>query len=137
MTHPDDLEQIDQLVARFFAAFDNRDGRAPSLESMASLFASGAIIVRDAGGSCETFSVSGFAQPRVTLLNSGELLGFHEWETGATTRIVGAVAERASTYAKSGTLHGQPYAGSGQKLFHLGRFAGTWRITAIAWSDGP
>lgn len=131
-----DLEELDALVARFFGAFDNRDGRTPSLESIATLFAPGAIIVRDAGGTCESWSLAGFAEPRVRLLASGELVEFHEWETGATTRIVGAVAERASTYAKAGTLHGQPYSGSGQKLFHFGRFAGDWRITSIAWSDG-
>jgi len=135
MGHPCDLEQIDSLIARFFGAFDNRDGRVPSLDAMASLFAPGAMIVRDAGTTCESWSVAAFAEPRVRLLTSGELVDFHEWETGASTRVVGSVAERTSTYEKAGLLRGQPYAGSGQKLFHLGRFAEGWRITAIAWSD--
>ena len=137
MGDADDLARIDALVARFFGAFDNRDGRVPSLEAIVSLFAPGAIVVRDAGATCESWSVPAFAGPRVRLLTSGELVGFHEWETGASTRLLGAVAERRSTYEKSGTLDGQPYAGHGEKLFHLGRGAEGWRITAIAWSDAP
>jgi hypothetical protein len=130
-----DLEQIDALVARFFSAFDNRDGRAPTLAEIAALFAPGAIVARDAGAACEVCTVAEFAEPRIRLLGGGELVAFHEWETGATTQVLGAVAERRSTYAKSGTLRGAPYDGRGRKLFHFGRFADGWRITALAWSD--
>src|SRR5204862_5405177 len=78
-----DLEQLDALVARFFAAFDNREGRAPTLEAIAALFARDAIVARDAGGTCESCTVTEFAEPRVRLLAAGELAGFHEWETEA------------------------------------------------------
>lgn len=132
-----DLDDIERLAWRFYGAFDNRGKRVPTLEAIVSLFAPGANIVRDAGDTCESWSVDAFAAPRIRLLTSGELVGFHEWETAGTTRLLGAVAERRSTYEKSGTLDGQPYAGGGEKLFHFGRFAEGWRITAIAWSDRP
>ena len=93
-----DQGQIDALIARFYAAFDNRDGRTPTLDAIASLFAPGAIVTRDAGATCEALTVAAFAVPRVELLASGELVGFHEWETGASTRLLGAVAERRSSY---------------------------------------
>jgi hypothetical protein len=135
MTDASELEPIDEVVARFFGAFDNRNGRTPTLESIAALFAPGAIIVRDAGETCESWSVTAFAQPRVELLTSGRLVDFHEWETDTTTRALGCVAERDCRYEKAGVLDGEPYAGGGRKLIHLGRFADGWRITAIAWSD--
>jgi hypothetical protein len=131
----DDLACIDALVERFFAQFDNRDGRTPTCDALAALFATGAVIVRDDGAQCEALSVDAFARPRLQLLAGGELTDFHEWETSASTEIVGRLAARRSTYAKCGRLRGQPYEGRGHKFFHLGWFGDEWRITAIAWSD--
>lgn len=135
MTAGGDREQIDAIIARFFAAFDNRDGRIPSLEELTGLFAPGAIILRDTGSDCETYSVLEFAEPRLQLLAGGELEEFHEWETESSTQVTGLVAVRASRYRKRGLLKAQAYGGGGRKFFQLGRLAAGWRITAIAWSD--
>lgn len=135
MTIRGDGEEIDNLVARFFGAFDNRNGRLPSLAQIVELFVDGAIIARDAGSQCERCSVVEFAEPRVRLLRGGQLADFHEWETESATAIAGRVASRASKYRKQGLRDGQPFAGSGRKFFQLGRFAEGWRITAVAWSD--
>lgn len=136
MTDSSGLAEIERLIAVFYAQFDNREGRRPSLQALQALFAAHAIIVRDGGnGICETLSVTAFAEPRIALLTGGELTGFHEWETGSDTSLAGAVASRSSTYGKAGTLHGAAYAGGGRKFFQLGRFADGWRITAVAWSD--
>ena len=135
MTASDDREQIDDIVARFFHAFDNRNGRAPTLEELTILFVPGAIILRDTGTGCEHCTVLEFAEPRVRLLASGELVDFHEWETESSTQIAGRVATRTSAYAKQGMRNGQPYRGSGRKSFHLGKVEAGWRISAVAWSD--
>lgn len=135
MTLPDDREQIDRIVTRFFAAFDNRNGRVPSLAALTALFAPGAIIAHDTGARCDHYSVLAFAEPRLRLLAGGELVDFREWETRASTDLAGAVAARTSAYRKEGRLRGQPYGGSGRKFFQLGRLAEGWRITALAWSD--
>lgn len=135
MTASDDREQIDEVIARFFEAFDNRNNRIPSLEELTGLLVPGAIVVRDTGARCEHYSVLEFAQPRLALLTGGELVEFHEWETESSTRVVGLVAVRASRYRKEGTLKGQPYSGGGQKFFQFGKFDAGWLITAIAWSD--
>lgn len=135
MTDLDDRERIDRIIATFFGAFDNRNGRVPAVEELAGLFAPGAIVVRDTGVHCESLSVATFVEPRLRLLTGGELVDFHEWETESSTQVVGHVAARASKYRKLGTLRGQPYAGSGRKFFQLGRLAAGWRITAVAWSD--
>ena len=135
MTVPDDRARIDEIIARFFAAFDNRNGRVPSLGELTALFVPGAIVVRDTGTHCEHYSVLEFAEPRLRLLTGGELVEFHEWETESSTQVTGLVAVRASRYRKQGTLKAQPWSGSGQKFFQLGRLAAGWRISAVAWSD--
>ena len=135
MKPSDDREQIDAVIARFFGAFDNRNGRIPSLEDLERLFVPGAIVVRDTGSRCEQYSVLQFAEPRLQLLTGGELVEFHEWETESSTEVKGLVAARTSRYRKQGILKGRPYGGSGQKFFQLGRFAAGWRINAVAWAD--
>jgi hypothetical protein len=135
MTDHDDRAQIDSLIARFFGAFDNRDGRVPTLAQIVELFVDGAIVAHDAGSQCERCCVREFAEPRVRLLAGTELVGFHEGETESATHVAGRVATRISRYRKEGTSDGRPYTGSGRKFFQLGRFAEGWRITALAWSD--
>src|SRR5579871_1944087 len=135
MSEAQDRADIDALIARFFGAFDNRNGRVPTLDELAALFAPGAIVVCDTGTHSAHWTVAEFAAPRVRLLTGGELVDFHEWETSASTRLLGAIATRDSAYRKHGTLRGEPYAGSGRKFFQFGRFAQGWRISAVAWSD--
>ena len=130
-----DQAQIDQIIAKFFGAFDNRNGRTPSLDELTRLFAPGAIVVHDTGAKCENYTVAQFAQPRLQLLASGELVDFHEWETDFSTEITRSVALRNSSYRKQGMLNRRPYVGGGKKFFQLGRFDSGWRISALAWSD--
>lgn len=137
MTDQSGRTEIDALVSAFFAVFDNREGRVPKLESLASLFAEGAVIAQDRGSGCEVYMVDNFAEPRIALLTSGALINFHEWETDAQTAIKGNVATRASRYQKQGLLESKLYAGTGSKFFQFGRFTNGWRITAIAWTDDP
>jgi len=126
---------IDDLIGRFFAAFDNRDGRAPASDDLVSLFLDTGIVVRHSGTSVQACSVEDFARPRIDLLTSGALHDFHEWETMSTTGIFGGIATRTSRYCKSGRLHGEPCDGSGTKLFQLVRLAGGWRISSLTWED--
>src|SRR3954452_14234629 len=93
-------ENIDALIQRFFAAFDNRNGRVPRQELITELFAERAISVAHHDGQCDLYSPSEFAEPRVALLASGELLEFHEWEETSSTQVVGQLATRTSRYAK-------------------------------------
>lgn len=128
-------ERIDAVIASFYGAFDNRNDRRPEFETLARLFAPGAIVVRDTGVHCERYDVQAFIEPRLRLLAGGTLVDFHEWETEASTEIAGLVAARTSRYEKVGLLDGKRYAGGGRKFFQLGRFDDAWLITAVAWSD--
>ena len=127
--------RIDALIARFFAAFDNRNGRVPLESAITALFAERAVIARHQDGGCELSSPREFAAPRVALLAGGALVDFCEWEETASTRIRGPLAVRSSRYAKAGYCDGKPFRGAGTKLFQLGRFESEWRIVALSWVD--
>jgi hypothetical protein len=130
-------ENIDALIQRFFAAFDNRNARIPRQELITELFAERAIIATHHDGRCELYSPSEFAEPRIALLRSGDLLEFHEWEETSSTQIVGELATRTSRYAKAGLHLGAEYAGRGTKFFQLAKFSSGWRIVALSWIDDP
>ena len=130
-------DQIDALIARFFSAFDNRDGARPRLESVSDCFAGKATIVRWASKGAELYTVAEFAAPRIELLTRGELRDFHEWEVSAATEVFGGIAARTSRYSKSGRLNGEAYSGTGTKCFHLVELVAGWRIASLAWVDDP
>ncbi|HEY2807937.1 MAG TPA: hypothetical protein VGI91_04020 [Steroidobacteraceae bacterium] len=132
-----DLARIDELVAAFFRAFDNRPGTTPSAFAMAELFVETAVICQHRGDGYELCSPLQFARPRAELLTNGTLSGFHEWEVESTTTVRGPLATRVSRYAKTGSLNGAPYGGGGTKVFQLARLNGHWRILALSWFDHP
>jgi hypothetical protein len=128
---------IDEVISAFFAAFDNRDGRVPTIQLFDSLFAPAAVVASHGASAVSICSVPEFAQPRIALLCSGRLVSFSEWETEAQTTVLGSLAVRRSRYAKNGQLDGLPYAGVGTKFFQLALVADQWRIVALSWVDDP
>jgi hypothetical protein len=127
--------KIDALVARFFSAFDNRDGATPHLSNLEDCFTDKATIVRRSGEGAELYTVKEFALPRIKLLTQGALLDFHEREISSTTQIFDGIATRTSRYGKSGLLDGKDYSGSGTKCFQLVDLGSDWRIATLAWVD--
>ncbi|MBS0388793.1 MAG: DUF4440 domain-containing protein [Proteobacteria bacterium] len=128
-------EMIDALIARFFSAFDNRNGARPRRAAVADCFAEKATIVRRFDSGAELYTVSEFVDPRIELLTRGALRDFHEWETSSTTQIFDGIAARTSRYSKAGLLNGNDYSGSGTKCFHLVDLGVGWRITSLSWVD--
>ncbi|MGH8373016.1 MAG: DUF4440 domain-containing protein [Gammaproteobacteria bacterium] len=129
------MEDIDRLIARFFGAFDNCNGRVPAYADIAALFIEGAVILYKAEPGTSILTVDEFSEPRVALLASGNLIDFHEWETTSTTKIFGEFAIRTSNYSKQGMLDSHPYEGHGVKLFQLANMDGGWRIASLCWYD--
>ncbi len=127
--------RLDSFIARFFAAFDNRNGRVPTRQELDALFVEGAIILHAAAGATSVLSVAQFAEPRIALLTSGRLLDFHEWETTHSTQWFSQFAIRTSQYEKAGLLDAKPYDGGGTKLFQLAYLDGQWRIASLCWYD--
>lgn len=132
----DDRAQVDALARRFLAAFGNRDDAIPTLAALPHYFTLDATIrVADALGTVTSTDVHGFIAPRAELLLRGRLRDFEEHETDSRTDIAGALAQRWLRYAKSGTLDGAPYAGSGTKMMQLVRTSSGWKIAALQWVD--
>jgi hypothetical protein len=130
-----DEEEVDALIARFFSAFDNRNGAEPRLAAITGCFTERAVIARRFDSGVELCTVREFADPRIALLTQGALRDFHEWEVSSTTHIYGGIATRTLRYAKAGLLDGNDYAGSGTKCFQLVNMDIGWRIVSLAWVD--
>jgi len=132
-----DQQSIDDLVERFFALFSNRDGAVPDLRRIVDLCVPEAVISKCVGAVPEVMTLESFLAPREVLLTNGTLTEFSEVETAQRTSIFGNVAQRASTYAKSGVLNGVAFETKGVKVFQFIRRAEGWRIVAVAWDDEP
>jgi len=126
--------EIDEVIAAFYSAFDNRSGLAQT-DRLSELFIPEARVVRVSSGAVESWSVDEFIRPRALMLSDGTLANFHEWETTSQTVVLGDIASRESHYQKTGTMHGRPYSGVGRKFIQLCRLDGRWRITAVLWQD--
>ena len=126
---------IDALAARMYAAFDNRDGRAPDLDGLRELFIPSCVICKAIPGQEQVLTLDGFIAQRRPLLMQGRLVDFAERETDSRTWIAGNVAGRASLYEKSGVLDGTPFRTGGAKQMQFVRLDGRWWISALAWDD--
>ena len=128
-------DKIDALIARFFSAFDNRNGAKPMSAAISECFTEKATIVRRFESGAELCTVKEFTDPRIALLTQGTLRDFHEWEVSSTTHVYRGIAVRTSRYAKAGLLDGNDYSGSGTKCFQLVDMDNGWRIASLAWVD--
>jgi hypothetical protein len=130
-----DKAAIDELTARFYALFTNRNGTSANVQQIHELFIPGGIIVMTCGEVPVVYDLDGFIEPRVRLLRDGELLEFEEKELDERTSIMGYVAQRFSVYGKSGILRGEPFASRGIKTMQFVRANGEWKMSAVAWDD--
>jgi hypothetical protein len=126
--------EIDRLTDSFFKLFANRDG-APDLERIFDLFVSGGLIAKCTGPDPEIFTLHEFIAPRRELLTNGSLTEFSESETFEHTQVFGNIAQRISTYRKSGSLDGVPFSANGVKTFQFVRTRVGWRIFSMTWDD--
>lgn len=129
-----DVAEIDAIVAAFFAAFCNVDGPAPT-SRVYDLCLPQTVVIKAVGAEPEIYSLRQFVEPRIALLGGGELTAFREWEIDRTMTIDGNVAQRRSTYEKSGVASGRPFVTRGVKIFQFVRMPAGWKISAVAWDD--
>jgi ribosomal-protein-serine acetyltransferase len=134
-TGPAAKADIDRLTESFFALFSNRGGVRPELGRIFDLFVPQGIIARCAGSAPEISSLEAFIEPRQELLSSGGLTDFAEVETSESTHIFGNMAQRLSTYQKSGSRDGVPFLSRGVKSFQYVQTADGWRILSMVWDN--
>ncbi len=126
-----EIDEIEEVVAAFFATFVSGPACVERAERLRGLMLPEALVFRPSS----VEDVESFLAPRVELLTGGRLVDFSEWPVEGRVERHGEVAHWFGTYAKQGTLDGEPYGGTGAKSIQLVRTAEGWRISAVAWSD--
>lgn len=129
--------EIDQLIATFFALFTNEDGRRPDVGRARELFVREGRIAKCLGSAPEIMTLDELIEPRQQLLTDGTLIEFAEVEISENTRVWGHIAQRFSFYEKRGVLHGAAFHTRGVKTFQLVDTPAGWRILSMAWDDEP
>lgn len=127
--------EIEELVAAFYAVFDNRNGQSLAIEELHAMFVKDATITRVALDRVDTWTTEAFISPRVAMLSDGTLTEFREWEIDAKTTVFESIASRCSHYKKTGLLNGVRYDGGGRKFIQLCRTTDRWLISSILWED--
>lgn len=132
--------ELDQLLLNllthhFFGIFNNVNGDQPDWEKMKETCLPEAIFIKKTGLEEEIYDLQSFLAPRKKILSDGTLKEFKEWEVSATSKISGNIAQRFSTYEKSGALNEVPFKASGNKIFQFIKTREGWKISAVVWED--
>lgn len=127
--------QLGRLAADFFRAVSFEPGGAPSYGSIPALFIDRGLLIKNVGSVPEISSVQEFIGSREAQVRSGALTRFHEAELSESTEIFGNVAHRFSSYAKSGTSGGTPFAVRGMVTTQFVNTPAGWKMSAMAWDD--
>jgi hypothetical protein len=130
-----DKAEIDELTRSFFGLFSNVGGVKPGLDRVFDLFVPQCLIAKCGALDPEVSTLHAFITPRQELLSNGSLTDFAEVETSERTFVFGSIAQRLSTYEKSGSRDGVPFTSRGVKSFQYLRTADGWRILSMAWDD--
>lgn len=130
-----DKFQIDQIVAAFFAVFNNTGNRQPDWSVVYKLCIPQTMIIKKNGVEEIIYNLDNFIEPRKKLLSDGVLINFEEYETKEETNIKGSIAQRFSEYRKKGDLNGEHFDESGNKMFQFIRNKEGWRISSVIWED--
>ncbi len=127
--------QLDALVAAFFDAVSFEEGGKPAYPELYRLFILAGLLIRNSGNQPEITTVKQFIEPRQEMVDTGKLLCFREAETAEITEVFGNVAQRFSTYEKSGLTDRSEIEGRGVISIQFIRTGEGWRISAMAWDD--
>lgn len=127
--------QLDSLVAAFFKAVSFEEGGRPSYRDLYDLFIPSGLLIKNSADQPDIATVSQFIEPRQKMVDSGELVRFHEAETAEITEIFGSVAQRFSTYEKSGLSGAAPIEGRGVISIQFIKIGQGWKMSSMAWDD--
>ena len=129
------MTELRALLDAFFAAVTFEEGSRPDYGQIRDLVVPGGLLIRNTVSPPEVATVDDFIAPRQTLVDSGELTSFAEFETHAITEVFGGVAHRMSAYGKRGVTGGEPFEGAGVISTQFVLTPDGWRISSMAWDD--
>lgn len=126
---------LDNLTTQFFGIFTNKEQNLPDWEMIHKLCLPQTLIIKKTEFKEEIYNLDTFIEPRKIILSDGTLQSFEEWETAEETKITGHIAQRFSTYSKSGLHNGKSFQSDGHKLFQFVNTQAGWKINAVIWED--
>lgn len=127
--------ELKRLIDEFFHAVSFDEGEKPSYSKIHELFIEPGLLIKNSGAVPEISLVKEFIQSRQALVDAGELTSFHEAEIVDATEDFGNVAQRFSTYTKSGTLKGVSFKARGMVSTQFILTPRGWKISSMAWDD--
>jgi len=128
-------QELDSLSTRFFHAVSFEPGDKPAYHDIHNLFIAAGLLIKNTASTPEISSVAEFIAPRQTLVNSGTLTRFKEWELSEITQIFGNIAHRYSAYGKAGTQGGKAFEARGVISTQFIKTPEGWKMSAMAWDD--
>jgi hypothetical protein len=136
-TSPDGVvrAELKRLTDEFFRAVSFEAGEKPAYDRLYELFVGPGLLIKNSGSAPEISSVPEFIRPRRASVEAGELTRFCEMEIAETTEVFGNVAQRFSTYAKTGTLKGVPFEARGMISIQFIATPAGWKMSSMAWDD--
>lgn len=126
--------QITEVTSAFFDAFTNVDRPAP-VDSLYDICIPEALVVNATNATPTVYTLVQFVEPRRTLLESGVLTEFREFEISGDTVLCGRIAHRTSRYEKTWIERGQRMRGAGTKIFSFISTPQGWKIASVLWHD--
>ncbi len=131
----DPSSALETLLDQFLRAVSFAPGERPRYETLHDLFIEGGRLINTSSGIPEISTVEQFIAPRQAMVDTGVLTSFREAEAHATTEVFGNVANRFSSYDKSGVRDGAAFAARGMIMTQFVRTPNGWRISSMAWDD--
>lgn len=128
-------DELKELMDSFFHAVSFPAGSRPRYESLHDLFVAGGKLIKASSDPAEVSTIDEFIQPRLALVDSGQLTSFEEIEISEMTESFGRIAHRLSTYSKRGTQSGSTFVAKGVISTQFLRTTAGWKITSMAWDD--
>lgn len=130
-------ESIAALASAFYSAFTNSGGTA-RVDTLYDVCLPEAVIVNATNEMPVVYNLREFVEPRRTLLESGVLTDFREFEISGQTEVDGRIAQRLSRYEKAWIERGLQMRGAGTKVFSCVLTPQGWKIASVLWRDaGP
>jgi hypothetical protein len=127
--------ELGHLIKSFFEAVSFQEGDKPHYHLIHELFVAQGLLIKNSGEVPEISSLSDFIASRQASVSAGDLTRFFEAELSEATQVFGNVAQRFSTYEKSGMLKGAAFAAKGVVLTQFIRTPHGWRMGSMAWDD--
>ena len=130
-----DLIQINEIVAKFFSSFTNKDNKIPEVSALYKICINEILIIYRTDKHYTSYTLDSFTSSRWKILTEGALTEFEEYEIIHETNIGTNIAHRYSHYQKSGIQAGDFFNQKGYKLFQFIKIEDEWRISSIIWEN--